>query len=114
MAAATLIPTPTSVLVLRAGRQTEVALADPLNATFASSDSTDAAVRAPMHGRLVALLVKPGDTVAKGQRLAIVEAMKMEHALTAPRSGIVSETHGREGEQVAQGAALVVLGVMEG
>ncbi len=41
-------------------------------------------VKAPMHGKVVAVFVKPGDRVEKGQRLAIVEAMKMEHALVAP------------------------------
>ena len=44
-------------------------------------------VAAPMHGRLIALSVEEGDEVVEGQRLAVVEAMKMEHALVAPRAG---------------------------
>ena len=42
-----------------------------------------------MHGKVLAVLVAEGDKVEKGQRLAIIEAMKMEHALTAPRAGRV-------------------------
>ena len=63
-----------------------------------------------MHGKLVALFVAVGDAVAKGQRLAIVEAMKMEHLLTAPRDGVVQEVSGEPGGQVAQGARLVTIG----
>jgi 3-methylcrotonyl-CoA carboxylase alpha subunit len=62
-----------------------------------------------MHGKLIALLVKAGDKVEKGQRLAVVEAMKMEHALTAPRAGTVVEASGTVGAQVAQGAKIVVI-----
>ena len=41
-------------------------------------------VKAPMHGKVVAVFVATGERVEKGQRLAVVEAMKMEHALVAP------------------------------
>ena len=47
----------------------------------------DGLIKAPMHGKVLALLVAEGDSVVKGQRLAIIEAMKMEHALTAPHAG---------------------------
>jgi 3-methylcrotonyl-CoA carboxylase alpha subunit len=63
-----------------------------------------------MHGKLVALFVKAGDAVTKGQRLAIVEAMKMEHVLTAPRGGTVSEVAGEPGTQLAEGTKVVVIG----
>ena len=62
-----------------------------------------------MHGKLVALLVQAGDVVRKGQRVAVVEAMKMEHALVAPANGRVSHVAAREGAQVAQGAAMVTI-----
>jgi 3-methylcrotonyl-CoA carboxylase alpha subunit len=62
-----------------------------------------------MHGKLVALMVAPGDAVTKGQKLAIVEAMKMEHALLAPRDGVVAEIIGTVGGQVGEGAKVVVL-----
>ena len=60
-----------------------------------------------MHGKLVALLVSEGDAVAKGQLLAVVEAMKMEHALTAPIAGTVSEIAAAPGQQVAEGERLL-------
>jgi 3-methylcrotonyl-CoA carboxylase alpha subunit len=66
-------------------------------------------VKAPMHGKLIALFVKPGDRVEKGQRLAIVEAMKMEHALVAPADGEIAEVAAEVGSQVAEGARLIVL-----
>jgi 3-methylcrotonyl-CoA carboxylase alpha subunit len=62
-----------------------------------------------MHGKLIALFVRPGDRVEKGQRLAIVEAMKMEHALVAPADGEVAEVAAEPGQQVAEGARLIVL-----
>ena len=62
-----------------------------------------------MHGKLIALFVAKGDVVEKGQRLAIVEAMKMEHALVAPRAGIVADVSGAPGGQVALGAKIVVI-----
>ena len=64
---------------------------------------------APMHGKVLALLVSAGDSVAKGQRLAIIEAMKMEHALVAPRDGRVSEVAVAAGSQVAEGARLMTV-----
>ena len=62
-----------------------------------------------MHGKLVALLVSAGDVVTSGQRLAIVEAMKMEHALVAPFAGRVARTSFARGAQVAQGATIVLI-----
>ena len=62
-----------------------------------------------MHGKLIAIFVKPGDRVEKGQRLAVVEAMKMEHALLAPADGEVAEVAAEPGAQVSEGARLIVL-----
>ena len=64
---------------------------------------------APMPGKLIQLLVKAGDKVAKGQALAVMEAMKMEHTLTAPRDGEVAETLFGVGDQVGEGAELLRL-----
>jgi len=95
-----------AVYVLRSGRQTVVRRA------MQGVDTRDAAggdgvIKAPMHGKVLALMVAEGDTVVKGQRLAIVEAMKMEHALTAPIAGTVTGVAVREGVQVAEGARLM-------
>jgi 3-methylcrotonyl-CoA carboxylase alpha subunit len=62
-----------------------------------------------MHGKLLALLVEKGDTVRKGQRVAILEAMKMEHALVAPFDGVVIDVLARPGNQVAERATVLVI-----
>ncbi|MEM9054173.1 MAG: biotin/lipoyl-containing protein, partial [Pseudomonadota bacterium] len=67
------------------------------------------AVKAPMPGKVIALHVKTGDTVEKGQVVAVMEAMKMEHSLTAPRDGIVESVGAKLGAQVPEGAFLVSL-----
>jgi 3-methylcrotonyl-CoA carboxylase alpha subunit len=66
------------------------------------------AVRAPMNGRVIAVLAEPGQQVKLGARVAVMEAMKMEHSLTAPRDGIVAEV-AAAGTQVVEGAAVVRL-----
>src|SRR5579863_635366 len=97
------------VFALRAGRQTEVRLVDPLDAEAEALGEDSGLVEAPMHGRLLALFVKDGDVVEKGARVAIVEAMKMEHALSAPRAGRVSGIAAAVGAQVQQGARLMAI-----
>ena len=59
-----------------------------------------------MNGRIVAVLVEAGQRVAKGARVAVMEAMKMEHTLTAPIDGTVAET-ADAGAQVIEGATIV-------
>ena len=62
---------------------------------------------APMPGRVVALPVVPGSRVTRGQPLVVLEAMKMEHSLSAPADGVLKAYRVAEGELVAEGAALV-------
>jgi 3-methylcrotonyl-CoA carboxylase alpha subunit len=62
-----------------------------------------------MHGKVLAILVEPGAAVKRGQRLAVIEAMKMEHSLTAPVDGTVAEIAVRPQAQVAEGAKLMVI-----
>jgi biotin carboxyl carrier protein len=66
-------------------------------------------VSAPMPGRVVRVLVTPGDTVAARQGLVVVEAMKMENELRAPRAGTVAEVRVREGAPVEANVVLVVI-----
>jgi biotin carboxyl carrier protein len=66
-------------------------------------------IAAPMPGKLVRVLVAPGQEVAGGQGLVVVEAMKMENELRAPRSGRVKEVPVREGQAVETGALLVLV-----
>jgi 3-methylcrotonyl-CoA carboxylase alpha subunit len=101
------------VIVIKDGRQTPVTSYDPFAVDLEHIDE-GGLVKAPMHGKLVAVFVKPGDVVEKGQRLAIVEAMKMEHALLAPNAGEVSEVAAEPGAQVAEGARLIVIATPEG
>ena len=62
---------------------------------------------APMPATIVTVHVKAGDTVAKGQVLMLLEAMKMELPIRAPGDGVVSAVHGREGQLVDADAVLV-------
>jgi 3-methylcrotonyl-CoA carboxylase alpha subunit len=64
---------------------------------------------APMPGKVVSFAVKPGDKVRKGQPLAVMEAMKMEHTIAAPVDGTVQELLYAPGDQVAEGAELLKL-----
>ncbi len=66
-------------------------------------------VVAPMPGKVVRLLVRPGDDVDARQGVIVVEAMKMENQLTAPRAGRVAEVTVEEGASVEAGRVLVVL-----
>jgi 3-methylcrotonyl-CoA carboxylase alpha subunit len=62
-----------------------------------------------MPGKVVSVSVKAGDKVFKGQVLAVMEAMKMEHTWSAPFDGVVSELLYAPGDQVAEGAELLKL-----
>ena len=64
---------------------------------------------APMPGKVVSIAVRVGDKVAKGQVLAVMEAMKMEHTLTAPADGLVAELLYAPGDQVDEGSELLKL-----
>ena len=65
---------------------------------------------APMPGKVVSFAVKAGDKVSKGQALAVMEAMKMEHTIAAPLDGVVQELLYAPGDQVTEGAELLKLG----
>jgi 3-methylcrotonyl-CoA carboxylase alpha subunit len=102
------VATASGVIVVGGNRQTAVAPFDPFDVDLEHIDE-GGVVKAPMHGKLVAVFVRVGDEVEKGQRLAILEAMKMEHALVAPAAGEVAEVGAEAGDQVAEGARLIVL-----
>ncbi len=67
-----------------------------------------------MPGRVVSVEVAEGDRVRKGARLVVVEAMKMEFALTAPFNGVVAELRARLGDQVSEGTLLVRIDKQDG
>ena len=66
-------------------------------------------IAAPMPGKVVRVLVRPGDAVRARQPVVVIEAMKMENELRADRDGTVAEIHTREGMSVEAGALLVVI-----
>lgn len=66
-------------------------------------------LRAPMAGKIIRVLVQPGDAVQVGEPLLILEAMKMEQQIAAPRDGVVDRILCQEGDQVTAGTELVVL-----
>ncbi|HEX4411613.1 MAG TPA: biotin carboxylase N-terminal domain-containing protein [Xanthobacteraceae bacterium] len=94
--------------VLRAGRQTRVRLKDVAVAVVGAGDS-DGIIKAPMHGRVLELLARPGEAVTAGQRLAVIEAMKMEHTLRAPFAGTVTQVPVGIGTQVVEGAPIMLI-----
>ena len=75
----------------------------------ASGPAADGSLRAPMPGKIVATPAKPGDTVARGQPVVVLEAMKMEHALVAPFDGVVAEIAVAVGDQVTDGTVLATV-----
>ncbi len=92
------------------GRSLVVARAQGRNGPGAGGGlpgSRSRCVRAQMPGRVVRVLVRPGEHVAVGQGLVILEAMKMENEVKARRDGVVSAVRVAEGDRVETGADLV-------
>jgi len=88
------------------GRCHVLAAVDPL---FHAGEGggAEGGMTAPMPGKVIALIARPGASVEKGSPLLILEAMKMEHTICAPAAGIVKSFRYSVGEQVADGAELV-------
>ena len=76
--------------------------------TTAAPEGTEPA-SAPMQGQLVTTLVSEGDAIAKGQTLAIIEAMKMEHEIKAPTAGLIRSLPLAEGDYVSEGQAIAFI-----
>ncbi len=97
------------LLVVVDGQQTELTTPS-YDATATDDGDGSGKVRAPINGRVAKVFVKVGDAIEKGSRVAVVEAMKMEHVLPAPVAGIIELIDAAEGAQVAQGAVIAVIG----
>jgi biotin carboxyl carrier protein len=95
------------VYAFAGGRQAFVQLVDPFAKAEAGAGEGDSAIRAPMNGRLVAIAVAEGERVEAGKRLAVVEAMKMEHALIASYAGVVRDLSANVGDQVEMGESIM-------
>ncbi len=75
----------------------------------AQSAANDGIIKSPMSGKVLAIRVKPGAKVASGEEVCVVEAMKMEQSIRAPRAGTVKKIHVKPLEQVQIHAPLVEL-----
>ncbi|MBK7457590.1 MAG: acetyl/propionyl/methylcrotonyl-CoA carboxylase subunit alpha [Betaproteobacteria bacterium] len=80
---------------------------DPI--AHAGEGATEGRLTAPMPGKVVSFFAQPGDRVQRGQALAVMEAMKMEHTLHAPHDGVVAELLYAVGDQVLEGGELLRL-----
>ncbi|SPD43138.1 acetyl/propionyl/methylcrotonyl-CoA carboxylase subunit alpha [Cupriavidus taiwanensis] len=92
--------------VFHGGRHATLAWLDPL-AHAGEAEGEGGKLTAPMPGKVIAVMVEAGSTVARGAPLLVMEAMKMEHTICAPADGVVSEVLYGIGEQVAEGAQLL-------
>jgi 3-methylcrotonyl-CoA carboxylase alpha subunit len=88
------------------GRSWSLSLIDRLH-LGGGGEEVEGGLRAPMPGKVIALLAQAGATVEKGAPLLVLEAMKMEHTVSAPRRGVVKAFHFAPGDQVSDGAELV-------
>ena len=104
--------------VLVGGELFRTAVSVAGGATLRRSQGIDAAgsggegrrsIVAPMPGRIVRVLVEPGDEVSAGQGVVIIEAMKMENELRSPKAGLVREIAAREGAAVEAGTVLAIV-----
>ena len=102
-----------------AGRSTKIARRTAKKSTKSVSSAEKKAsksARSPVgkinrtaHGKILALFVEKGAQVTRGQRVAIIEAMKMEHTIVAPTDGVVTEIVAAKDAQVAEGARLMTI-----
>ena len=94
------------------GTALAVEVVDPRSLSARRADAADSSareVRAPMPGKVLAVLVKAGDRVKAEQGLVVVEAMKMQNELRSPRGGRVTAVRARRGDSVSAGETLVVI-----
>ena len=99
-----------AAVIMLATDQSEVTLINTdLIPPESAEDAQGGKVQAPMHGQLVSLLVEADQAVGKDQRLAVFEAMKMQHEILAPVSGVVRQVNGHVGQQMAAGDFIMLI-----
>ena len=94
------------LVVLLRGHNFTVEVHDPLSSAE-TGPSSGSEIRSPMPGKVTQVLVKAGDRVRKGQALAVLEAMKMEHTLSSPGDHTIKSVPCRAGDQVNEGVVIV-------
>ena len=101
---------PDAAVITLATDQSEVTLVNTdLIPPESAEDIQGGKVQAPMHGQLASLLVEADQAVEKDQRLAVFEAMKMQHEILAPVAGVVQQVNGQVGQQMAAGDVIMVI-----
>jgi 3-methylcrotonyl-CoA carboxylase alpha subunit len=95
-------------VVLLDGESWRLVEVDPL-AAHAGEDPSAGRLTAPMPGRVIQLMVEPGSRIQRGQPLMVIEAMKMEHTVSAPADGVVEAVRFAAGDTVEEGAELITL-----
>lgn len=93
--------------------QTRLSIPDSLAHAGEGDDVGGGGLTAPMPGKVINIQVNVGDKVEQGQVLVVMEAMKMEHSITASTGGVVEEIFFAVGEQVTEGAELIQLNTDE-
>ncbi|MDQ2928916.1 MAG: acetyl/propionyl/methylcrotonyl-CoA carboxylase subunit alpha [Pseudomonadota bacterium] len=89
------------------GRSHVLGYADALGVAGDAHEEEGSGLVSPMPGKVIALIAAPGAVVAKGAPLLVLEAMKMEHTISAPRAGTVKSFRFAAGDQVSEGVELV-------
>jgi len=97
---------PDRLVLMHRGRTFELPFEDPMAADFAEEDG-GAGLAAPMPGKIISVLAGAGDKVRRGQAIIVLEAMKMEHTLTAPADSAIEAINVAAGDQVTEGATVV-------
>ncbi|MDR1369646.1 MAG: biotin/lipoyl-binding protein [Dysgonamonadaceae bacterium] len=98
-------PTTKQVVTIKRPAQAAVApIARPQQTAGASG-----ALRSPLPGTILDIFCKVGDTVKRGQKLVVLEAMKMENAINSDRDGVIKEVKINKGDSVLEGADLIVI-----
>jgi 3-methylcrotonyl-CoA carboxylase alpha subunit len=105
---AAVLRTGSGLVVMMGGHSHVLSPRDPHTHAHEHAGETDAVV-APMPGKVIQVLVKKGDRVKRGQPIAVLEAMKMEHTLAAPADVTVESVSVGQGDQVVEGAVIAKL-----
>ena len=93
----------------KAAPQAPVQAAAPVPAPAAKPSGEGKPVTSPLPGVIIEVSVKEGDTVAAGQKVAVLEAMKMENEIQADRAGVVTKINVSKGDSILEGAAIVTI-----
>ena len=103
---ATVIPYHTELYLFYRGKHYCIHTQDPKSQQLAQSE-TETHLSSPMPGTIVEVSIKPEQTVKKGEKLLVLEAMKMEHQITAPADGTIKSVNCQVGDAIVEGIELI-------